>query len=69
MYHDRLVGCLNVLAGLRGRGRIRVQMDLHCAFFGADIATSDSMTSPARNNAPILDPMQSSLDPMQSSRT
>ncbi|CAD7854896.1 MAG: Mobile element protein, partial [Olavius algarvensis Gamma 1 endosymbiont] len=33
---------------------------VHCASSGADVDTSNSITSLARNNDSILDPMQSS---------
>jgi len=32
-------------------------VNVHGVFSGSDIATSNSMTSLARNNDPILDPM------------
>ncbi len=54
---DGLIGRLNVMAGLRGCGRIRVQADIHWAFSGIDRATSNSITSLVRNNDPILLPM------------
>jgi len=48
------------MTGLRGCGRIGIQVDVLCASSGADVDTSNAITSPARNNEPILDPMQSS---------
>jgi len=35
-------------------------VDVHCASSGADVDTSNAITSPARNNDSILDPIQSS---------
>ncbi len=37
-----------------------MQANVHCASSGADVDTSNSITSLARNNDSILDPMQSS---------
>jgi len=37
-----------------------MQANVHCASSGADVDTSNSITSLARNNDSILDPIQSS---------
>ncbi len=57
---DRPIWFPDETANLRGRGGIGMQANVHCASSGADVDTSNSITSLARNNDSILDPIQSS---------